>query len=101
MRYDRDPLPRSLSLVKVSARELARHLGRYSEASRRGPIAVTRRGQPAGYFIAPEEFAAIERLKAMARKAYTLDELPEEIVVAIGTARMDPRHEHLNALLYD
>jgi PHD/YefM family antitoxin component YafN of YafNO toxin-antitoxin module len=88
-------------MEKVSARELAKHLGRYSEAARRGPIAVTRHGQPAGYFIAPDEFEALERLKAMARKAYTLDELPEEILVAIGAARMDPLHEHLNALLDD
>ena len=83
-------------MERVSARELAKHLDRYSEAARHGPIAVTRRGQPAGYFIAPEEFEALERLKAMARKAYTLDELPEEVLAAIGTAGMDPRHEHLN-----
>lgn len=45
------------------------------------------------------EHAEMERLRTYERHVYRLDSLPDEIAEAIGGARMDPGHDHLNDLL--
>jgi hypothetical protein len=45
------------------------------------------------------EHAEMERLRTYERHVYRLDSLPDEIAEAIGGARMDPVHDHLNDLL--
>ena len=45
----------------------------------------------------------LDRLRASAARSvvFWASELPEELVQALGAARMDPRHQHLNALMDD
>jgi hypothetical protein len=39
--------------------------------------------------------------RAFARRVYQLKNLPPDLVAAIEASRMDPAHDHLNALLDD
>ena len=86
-------------MVRVTATEFAKNFGRYREEAQREPVAITSHGRTSGYFVSPHEYAELERLRAYERRVYRIEELPENVVQAISEAKMDPKHEHLNALL--
>ena len=85
--------------MRVTATEFAKNFGRYREEAQREPVAITSHGRTSGYFVSPHEYAELERLRAYERRVYRIEELPETVVQAISEAKMDPKHEHLNALL--
>jgi hypothetical protein len=66
--------------------------------AQREPVAVTSHGRTTGYFIAAEDYETFLRVMA-ARQTFATTELPEDKAKAVGESRMDPRHDHLNALL--
>jgi prevent-host-death family protein len=86
-------------MVAVTATEFAKNFGRYKEAAQREPIAITSYGRTSGYFVSAREYAELQRLRALERRAYRLSDLPAEIADAIETGRMNPAHNHLNELL--
>ncbi len=86
-------------MVQVTATEFAKNFGRYREEAQREPVAITSHGRTSGYFVSPHEYAELERLRAFERRVYRIEELPASVVQAIAESTMDPRHEHLNALL--
>ena len=86
-------------MVAVSATEFAKHFGRYKEEAQREPIAITSHGRTSGYFLSSHEFEEYQRLKNLARRAYHISELPDDIAAAIEKASMDPAHDHLDRLL--
>jgi PHD/YefM family antitoxin component YafN of YafNO toxin-antitoxin module len=88
-------------MIEVPATEFAKHFGRYKELAQRESVAITSHGRPSGYFLSEHEYAEYQRLKARARRVYHVSELPEETIAVLKTARMDPAHDHLNALLKD
>jgi PHD/YefM family antitoxin component YafN of YafNO toxin-antitoxin module len=86
-------------MVRVTATEFAKNFGRYREEAQREPVAITSHGRTSGYFVSPHEYAELERLRAFERRVHRIEELPASVVQAIAEAKMDPKHEHLNALL--
>jgi PHD/YefM family antitoxin component YafN of YafNO toxin-antitoxin module len=82
----------------VPAAEFARNFGRYKLQAQREPVAVSSNGTLAGYFVAPDEYAELQRMKAMRRRIVTA-ELTDAEVDQLTSARMDPRHDHLNKIL--
>ena len=82
----------------VPAAEFARNFGRYKLQAQREAVPVSSNGTLAGYFIAPHEYEEIVKLRAMRRRFLT-SELSDAEVEQIASAQMDPRHDHLNALL--
>lgn len=86
-------------MVRVTATEFAKNFGRYREEAQREPVAITSHGRTSGYFVSPYEYAELVRLRAYERRIYRIEELPENVAQAITTAKMDPKHDHLNALL--
>ena len=86
-------------MVAITATEFAKNFGRYKEAAQREPIAITSYGRTSGYFVSAQEYAELQRLRALERRAYRLSELPAEIADAIEASKMNPAHDHLNALL--
>jgi hypothetical protein len=52
-----------------------------------------------GYFVSAQEYAELQRLHALERRAYRLSELPAEVADAIEASKMNPAHDHLNDLL--
>lgn len=86
-------------MVAISATEFAKNFGRYKETAQREPIAITSYGRTSGYFVSAHEYAELQRLRVLERRAYRITELPVDIADAIETATMDPAHNHLNDLL--
>jgi len=82
----------------VPAAEFARNFGRYKMQAQREAVPVSSNGTLAGYFVAPQEFEELQKLKCMRRRFQT-SELSDEEVELIASSRMDTRHDHLNELL--
>lgn len=82
----------------VPASEFTRNFGKYQMLAQREPVAVTSHGRTTGYFIASEDYESYRRFTE-SRRSFATVELSEEKARAIGASRMDPRHDHLNALL--
>jgi hypothetical protein len=82
----------------VPAAEFARNFGRYKLQAQREAIPVSSNGTLAGYFVGPQEYEELQKLKEKRRRFRTA-ELSDEEVEQIASARMDPRHDHLNTLL--
>jgi hypothetical protein len=85
-------------MIRVSATEFGKEVDRYEELALSEPVVVTRDGRDRAVMISAEEY---QRLKRRDRQVFAAGELPDEVVEALSHAEMDPRHEHLNALLED
>jgi prevent-host-death family protein len=85
-------------MIRVSSTEFGKEVGRYQDAALSQPVIVTRNGRDRTVMISAEEYV---RLKRRARQVFGVGELPEETIEAIRNAKMDPRHNHLNAILDD
>ena len=71
-------------MVRVSAGELQKAFGTYSEKAQREPVTITKHGRDSLVLLAAD---AYERLKSMdTRKAYYAWELPDDIIKAIEDA---------------
>jgi PHD/YefM family antitoxin component YafN of YafNO toxin-antitoxin module len=88
-------------VTAITATEFAKSFGRYKEEAQRRPIAITSYGRVSGYFVSAYEYEELQRLRAFERRVYQINNLPTEIAEAIKTSKMDPAHDHLNALLDD
>lgn len=86
-------------MKQIPASEFARNFGQYREEVQREPLAVTSHGRTSGYFVSAASFEEYQKLKAMARHAYKVADLPKLFVDALAAARMSPAYDHLNALL--
>lgn len=93
-------MSKKATVKKVTATEFAKNFGAYRDKALRQPVAVTTHGRPAGYFISPEDFEVLQRLKKY-RRAYKVEDLPESTIRAMAKSKMDKKHDHLNKLLDD
>ena len=82
----------------VPASEFTRNFGRYRMQAQREAVAVSSHGRITGYFVGPDEYEELKRLRD-SRRSFATAELPEEKVEAIRASRMDQRHAHLDAML--
>jgi PHD/YefM family antitoxin component YafN of YafNO toxin-antitoxin module len=82
----------------IPEQPVARNFGRYKMQAQRKAVAVSSNGTLAGYFVSPHEYEALQKLSTM-RCRFLTAELSDQEVEQIASARMDPRHDHLNALL--
>jgi prevent-host-death family protein len=87
-----------MEVLKVSAAEFQRNIGRYQDLALRQPVAVTRNGRESCVLLSTEEY---HRLKRRDRQVFATSELPEDIVEAVRSSKMDARHQHLDDLLED
>jgi prevent-host-death family protein len=85
-------------MIRISATELNKQVGRYQDAAMTQPVMVTRDGRDRIVLISADEY---RRLKRRDRQVFAMGDAPEYIVEAIQNAKMDPRHDHLNDLLKD
>lgn len=86
-------------MLEVPATKFVKNFGQYREQVQREAIAITSHGRTSGYFVSEHEYKEYLLLKAHSRKAYNLQELPEETVNAIANVEMDSSHDHLNVLM--
>lgn len=86
-------------MLEVSATDFVKHFGQYRERVQREAIAVTSHGRTSGFFVSEEDYKEYLQLKANARKAYSINDLPEDTVKSLASSVMDSSHDHLNALM--
>lgn len=84
----------------VPASEFTRNFGRFRMLAQREPIPVSSHGGITGYFVGPQELEEFLRFRDR-RRVLRVEDLSDEQMAAIEASRMDPRHDHLNALLDD
>jgi hypothetical protein len=82
----------------VPASEFTRNFGRYRMLVQKATVPVTSHGQITGYFISPDEYEEFERFQSR-RRVFATQDLSNDKVDSITSARMDARHDHLNSLL--
>jgi len=85
-------------MIRVSSTEFGKEVGRYQDMALSQPVIVTRNGRDRTVMISAEEYL---RLKRRDRQVFTAGELPADIVEAVRSAEMDPRHRPLDDLLED
>lgn len=85
-------------MIRVSATEFVKEVGRYQDAALSQPVMVTRNGRDRTVMISADEY---QRLKRRDRQVIATADLPAELVEAVRNAKMDPRHNHLDDLLTD
>ena len=85
-------------MIRVSATEFGKEVGRYQDAALSQPVIVTRNGRDRTVMISAEEYY---RLKRRDRQVFAAGEMPEEMVEAVRNSEMDPRHRRLDDLLKD
>jgi prevent-host-death family protein len=84
--------------IHVTASEFQKSFGAISDKALKGPVTITKQGRDHLVVLAADEY---KRLKRRDRKVYAAGELPDELLESLKTAKMDSRHDHLNALLED
>lgn len=82
----------------IPAAEFTRNFGRYRMMAQRKAVAVSSHGTVTGYFVGPDEYADYLRFKAR-RQSFATADLSSDLMDAIASADMDPRHEPLDRLL--
>jgi prevent-host-death family protein len=88
-------------MKQISATEFVRNFSEYREMVQREPVAITNHGRATGYFVSAGTFKEYQKLKAMARRATKVADLPKKAIDAIAASRMDPAHDHLDESLKD
>ena len=86
------------TMIRVTSTEFGKEVGRYQDAALAQPVVVTRNGRDRTVMISADEY---RRLKRRDRQVFATADLPDDLVEAIASAKMDPRHDHLNDLLKD
>ena len=83
----------------VPANEFTHNFGRYKLVAQRQAVPVSSHGTLVGYFVSAKEYEQLRELQAKRRRVIATEELPPEEADAIFSGEMDPRHDHLNAIL--
>jgi prevent-host-death family protein len=71
-------------MIKVSAAEFQRNIGRYQDLALTEPVAVTRNGRERTVLISTAEY---QRLKRRDRQVLTLDDFTEADLAALEATR--------------
>jgi prevent-host-death family protein len=89
---------RPSELVTVSAAEFLRNIGTYQDMALTKPVAITKNGRERTVLLSAAEY---RRLKRRDREVLGLGDLTDEDVASLASAKVDPRHDHLNDELED
>ncbi|HEY3800378.1 MAG TPA: type II toxin-antitoxin system Phd/YefM family antitoxin [Caulobacteraceae bacterium] len=66
--------------ASVPAHEVQRHWGEVSDRALRDPLVITSKGRPRHVLMAYDEY---ERLKARDRRAYRIEDLPDDLAATL------------------
>ena len=87
-----------MNMLKVSAAEFQRNIGRYQDIALRQPVAVTRNGRESCVLLSTDEY---RRLIQRDRRAFRTEDLTDDEVALVAKSEMPPGHEHLDDELKD
>ena len=86
-------------MLEVTATEFAKRFSRYRQAAQREPVAVTHHNRVTEVLMSKHDFDEYLRLKRRLTQPALAEDFTDEMVAALETTRMDPRHAPLNALI--
>jgi prevent-host-death family protein len=81
------------NMIRVSATEFGKDLGRYQDAALSQPVIVTRNGQDSTVTISIEEY---RRLKRRDREVLSIEDFSEADIEAVRRAEPSPQAEAFN-----
>ena len=82
-----------MDVLKVSAAEFQRNIGRYQDIALRQPIAVTRNGRESCVLLSTEEY---RRLKRRDREVLSVDDFTEADAEAVRRSEAPPESAAFN-----
>jgi len=88
-------------MMEVSATEFAKRFSRYRQVAHREPVAVTHHSRVTEVLVSKHDYDEYMQLKSRATRAFRVEDLSDEAIEALEKAQMDPRHNHLDALMDD
>jgi prevent-host-death family protein len=80
-------------MIRVSSTDFVKEIDHYQDAAVAQPVIVTRDGRDWVVMISAEEYA---RLMRRGRRVFRTEDLTDDEVEQIASARMDSRHAHLD-----
>jgi PHD/YefM family antitoxin component YafN of YafNO toxin-antitoxin module len=86
-------------MLEAPSTDFAKRFARYREAAHREPVAITHHGRITEVLLSKADFDDYMRLKSLATRAMWAHELSPEALEALAEARVDPCHDHLDALI--
>jgi hypothetical protein len=88
-------------MLEVPATEIAKRFSQYRQAAQREPVAVTHHRRITEVLLSKHDYDEYQRLKALATRALWVADLSDDAISALSEARVDPRHDDLDALMDD
>jgi hypothetical protein len=88
-------------MLEVPSTEIAKRFSQYRQAAQREPVGVTHYSRVTEVLISKHDYDEYVRLKSLATRALWVSELSDDAIAALVDARVDPRHDHLDALMDD
>jgi len=83
-------------MSQTTAQQFQRNFGEYQHQARREPVEITRHGRRELVLMSAERY---DWLMAAAKRSHAVEDLPDTIIEAVRSAKMDKRHNHLNKLM--
>lgn len=83
-------------MSQATAQQFQRNFGEYQHKARREPVEITRHGRRELVLMSAERY---DWLMAAVKRSHAIEDLPDVIVEAVRTAKMDKRHAPLDKLL--
>jgi prevent-host-death family protein len=83
-------------MTQATAQQFQRNFVEYQQQARREPVEITRHGRRELVLMSAERF---DWLMAAAKRSYAVEDLPDTIIEAVRSTKMDKRHAHLNKLM--
>ena len=82
-------------MSQTTAQQFQRKFGEYQHQARREPVEITRHGRRELVLMSAERY---DWLLAASKRSHATHELPDTIVDAVRSAKMDKRHDRLDKL---
>jgi prevent-host-death family protein len=83
-------------MSQATAQQFQRNFGEYQHKAQREPVEITRHGRRELVLMSAERY---DWLMAAAKRSHAIEDLPNTILEAVRSAKMDKRHNHLNKLM--
>lgn len=83
-------------MSQTTAQQFQRNFGEYQHRARREPVEITRHGRRELVLMSAERY---DWLVAASKRSHAIQDLPDAIVEAVRSARMDKRHARLDKLM--
>ena len=83
-------------MKRASAAEFQRNFGEYQHEAQHAPVEITRHGRRELVLMSAERY---DWLMAAVKRSHAIQDLPDAVIDAVRSAKMDKRHAHLNKLM--